>query len=120
MAVISQRLVQRRSGGRVAAMEIMPVTSTIRDCVRDKTRLEEIHDLIEAGHDHYGSQSFDQHLMELVKSEIVTFEVAKAAATNPTDFDLKMNMFTDPKASAVPGAGRRNAPDEVSHQLGGS
>jgi Tfp pilus assembly pilus retraction ATPase PilT len=29
-AVISQRLVQKKTGGRIAAMEIMPVTATIR------------------------------------------------------------------------------------------
>jgi Tfp pilus assembly pilus retraction ATPase PilT len=52
----------------VAAMEIMPVTSTIRDCIRDPDRMDEISDLIEEGREHYGSQTFDQHLMELVKS----------------------------------------------------
>jgi twitching motility protein PilT len=67
-AVISQRLVQRSDGGRVAAMEIMPVTSTIRDCIRDHHRMDEISDLIEEGREHYGSQTFDQHLMDLVRS----------------------------------------------------
>lgn len=94
-AVISQRLVQRSDGGRVAAMEIMPVTSTIRDCIRDQKRMEEISDLIEEGREHYGSQSFDQHLMELVRSGTVDFDLAKAAANNPADFDLKMNMLGD-------------------------
>ena len=101
-AVISQRLVQRKGGGRVAAMEIMPVTATIRDCIKDRDRVDEISDLIEEGKDHYGSQTFDQHLMELVKRDIVAFEVAKSAANNPADFDLKMNMFSDPRA-AKPG-----------------
>jgi hypothetical protein len=31
--------------------------------------------------------------MDLVRAGTVTFEVAKAAANNPTDFDLKMNTF---------------------------
>ncbi|HSG08398.1 MAG TPA: PilT/PilU family type 4a pilus ATPase [Longimicrobiales bacterium] len=99
-AVISQRLVQKKAGGRVAAMEIMPVTATIRDCIRDKNRLDEISDLIEEGKDHYGSQTFDQHLMDLVHRDVVDFEIAKAAANNPADFDLKMNMFNDPHARA--------------------
>jgi twitching motility protein PilT len=99
MAVISQRLVQRKTGGRVAAMEIMPVSATIRDCIKDKNRMDEIFDLIEEGKDHYGSQTFDQHLMELVQRDVVGFEVAKAAANNPADFDLKMNMFHDPRSS---------------------
>jgi len=98
-AVVSQRLVQKTEGGRVAAVEVMLMTSTVRDCVRDPDRMEEIPDLIEEGKDHYGSQSFDQHLMELVKGGVVAFEVAKAAANNPADFDLKMNMFSDPRSA---------------------
>lgn len=101
-AVVSQRLLPRADGkGRVVACEVMLVTGTIRDCIRDPARTEEIPDLIEEGRDHYGSQSFDQHLMDLVKTKQVTFEVAKAAANNPSDFDLKMNVFeTGPRDGA--------------------
>jgi twitching motility protein PilT len=116
MAVISQRLVQKKGGGRIAAMEIMPVTATIRDCIRDKNRMDEISDLIEEGKEHYGSQTFDQHLMELVKQDIVAFEIAKTAANNPADFDLKMNMFADPRATR---AGQGNMQDEMGHLFGG-
>jgi twitching motility protein PilT len=93
-AVISQRLIPTSDGkGRVAAVEIMRATGTIRDCIKDPARLDEIFDLIESGREQYGTQSFDQHLMDLVRAGTVTFEVAKAAANNPTDFDLKMNTF---------------------------
>ncbi len=93
-AVISQRLLPRkRGGGRVVACEIMVVTGTIRDCIRDPQRTEEIYDHIEAGREHYGCQSFDQHLMELVQEGTVDFEAAKAAANNPNDFELKVNLF---------------------------
>ena len=116
-AVISQRLVQKTEGGRVAAMEIMPVTATIRDCIKDTDRLDDISDLIEEGKDHYGSQTFDQHLMDLVNSGTVTFEIAKAAANNPADFDLKMNMFNDPKSGDGPG--QSGMSDEMSQMFGG-
>jgi twitching motility protein PilT len=110
-AVISQRLLPLKGRpGRVAACEIMPVTGTIRDCIRDPARLDEIFELIEEGHSHYGSQTFDQHLMELVRSEQVEFEVAKAAANNPTDFDLKMNTFGDGTED--------DTSDEMSHFFG--
>lgn len=115
-AVISQRLVQKKTGGRVAAMEIMPVSATIRDCIKDKNRIDEISDLIEEGKEHYGSQTFDQHLMDLVQRDVVAFEVAKAAANNPADFDLKMNMFNDPNAK---GQGQSSMTDEMSHLFGG-
>lgn len=95
-AVISQRLVPTKGRkGRVVACEIMIVTGTIRDCIRDSDRLEEIHDLIAEGRDHYHSQTFDQHLMDLVKADTVEFGVAKAAANNPGDFDLKMNILQE-------------------------
>ena len=110
-AVVSQRLVQTKEGGRVAAMEVMVMTSTIRDCVRDRDRVEEISDLIEEGKDHYGSQSFDQHLMELVESGMVEFELAKAAANSPNDFDLKMNILG--------GRGAEGEPVKPGREIGG-
>ncbi len=118
-AVISQRLVQTKSGGRTAAMEIMPVTATIRDCIADPSRFDEISDLIEEGKDHYGSQSFDQHLMDLVKEDLVDFKIAKAAANNPADFDLKMNMFSDPAAKKPGGDPQQGMADEMSQLFGG-
>jgi twitching motility protein PilT len=97
-------------------MEIMLMTSTIRDCVRDQDRIDQIHDLIEEGREHYGSQTFDQHLMEFVKDGIVEFEVAKAAANNPADFDLKMNMFG--AATGGPGAGgTQGLADEMTQMM---
>ena len=100
-AVISQRLVPTADAkGRVAACEIMRVTGTIRDCIRDQSRLDEIFDLVEEGREQYGTQSFDQHLMDLVRAGTVSFEIAKAAANNPTDFDLKMNTFGAPSTGS--------------------
>ncbi|MDG2239155.1 MAG: PilT/PilU family type 4a pilus ATPase [Longimicrobiales bacterium] len=116
-AVLSQRLVQKKDGGRVAAMEIMPVTATIRDCIRDPVRMDDISNLIADGKDHYGSQTFDQHLMDLVKSGVVDFQLAMAAASNSADFDLKMNMFNDPAGGEKAGDG--NMQDEITQIFGG-
>jgi twitching motility protein PilT len=94
VAVISQRLLPRKEGGgRVVAAEVMIVTSTIRDAILDKDKVYEIPDLMAEGHEQYGSQTFDQHLMKLVAEDMVSFEVAKAAATNPGDFELKMRTL---------------------------
>ena len=45
--------------------------------------------------------------MALVHEELVSFEVAKLAANNPNDFDLKMNVFgtATPQTSAGMGGG---------------
>ncbi|MEW5931772.1 MAG: PilT/PilU family type 4a pilus ATPase [Gemmatimonadota bacterium] len=94
-AVVSQRLLPRADGsGRVLAAEVMVVTGTIRDAILDPERLEEIRELIAEGRTTYGSQTFDQCLMELVQDGRVDYQVAKAAATNPGDFELKMNMLS--------------------------
>ena len=104
MAVISQRLVPTADGqGRIAACEIMTVTGTIRDCILDPDRTQEISDLIAEGRSQYGSQTFDQHLMEMVNKKVVEFEVAKANANNPNDFDLNMRGFGSSAPSAQAG-----------------
>jgi twitching motility protein PilT len=94
-AIISQRLVPLKDEkGRVVACEVMPVTGTMRDCIRDPHRMDEIYGLLESGRDQYGSQTFDQHLMDLVREGLVDFKVAMAAANSPSDFDLKMNTLS--------------------------
>ena len=94
-AVISQRLLPRADGkGRVAACEVMIVTAAIRDLILEQ-RIGEIRDFIADGREQYGMQTFDQHLADLVTQGVVSFEVALAAATQPADFELKMNMFRE-------------------------
>jgi twitching motility protein PilT len=98
-AVVSQRLLPRKDGkGRVLAAEIMVVTGTIRDCIADAERGAEIAEHIAAGKTTYGMQTFDQCLMDLVAGGQVDYAVAKAAASNPGDFELKMNMLSSPRA----------------------
>jgi twitching motility protein PilT len=94
-AVISQRLLPRANGqGRVAASEIMIVTAAIRELILDQ-RIGDIRDFIADGREQYGMQTFDQHLADLVTQGVVSFDVALAAATQPADFELKMNMFRE-------------------------
>ena len=94
IGVVSQRLLPTADRkGRIAACEVMVVTSTIRDLIRDPERIDEIADLIAEGREQYGSQTFDQHLMDLVREEKVDFDVAKHAANNPSDFELKMRTL---------------------------
>jgi twitching motility protein PilT len=87
--------------GRAAALEIMVVTATIRDLIRDRNRVGEIRDYIAEGKDQYGMQTFDQHLMDLVESGEVTFEIARAAASNPSDFELQLKTLRRRSRSAT-------------------
>jgi twitching motility protein PilT len=106
-AVVSQRLLPRRSGnGRVVAVEVMINTPAIKDLILDGSRIGEVKDFIAEGRDQYGMQTFDQCLADLVANGEVTFDVAKAAASNPSDFELKMRMFSrvsEPVDASAPG-----------------
>jgi twitching motility protein PilT len=110
-AVISQRLLPRAGGvGRVVASEVMVVTPTIRDLIIEN-RIGEIRDYIADGAQ-YGMQTFDQHLTELVNTQEVEFEVALAASTRPSDFELGFRMGkgrgTPPRNTATSSPAIRN------------
>jgi len=89
-AVISQRLVPRADGkGRVPALEVLISTARVRECIADKDRTKEIHDAITKGFTTYGMQTFDQSLMQHVKSGLVTYDEALKHVSNPDDFALR-------------------------------
>ena len=50
-----------------------------------------IKDLIEKSRIQYKMQSFDQHLVDLMKSGMITKEVALSAATSPSDFERNLS-----------------------------
>jgi twitching motility protein PilT len=88
--IISQRLVPRADGkGRVPALEVLVSTARIRECIADKDRSKEIPDAIAKGFTTYGMQTFDQSLMSLVKSGLVSYEEALRHVSNADDFALR-------------------------------
>jgi twitching motility protein PilT len=90
-SIISMRLVPRADGkGRVPAVEVLIATATIKDCVLDPDKTKTIPDVIEQGALHYGMQTFDQSILSLYKSGLITYEEALRRATNPDDFILKV------------------------------
>jgi len=107
-AVISQKLVGRRDGeGRVPAVEILRVTAAVRESIQRDEPPSEIRRLMEEGEDQYGMQTFDRHLMRLVRNGTVAYETAKAVAVSPADFELVMQTLAgeDATRSAGPGGG---------------
>jgi twitching motility protein PilT len=90
--VISQRLVPRADGkGRVPAIEVLLATARVRELIEDKDRTKEIAAAIADGHVSYGMQTFDQSLMFLLKSNVITYEEALRQATNADDFALRVS-----------------------------
>jgi twitching motility protein PilT len=90
-AIVVQKLLPLKSGkGRVVALEIMIRNSVIKHFILDTDRWREIPKAMEEGSTLYGSQSFDQHLQQLVLSDQVEYEEALAHATYPEDFVMRM------------------------------
>ena len=90
--VICQRLVKTVDGKRAAAIEVMLQTPRIRDLITEN-RDYELLDTIEEGKEIYGSQSFDQALLDLFAEGKVDEEVVLEHASNPSDMKLKLQNF---------------------------
>ncbi len=101
--VISQRLVPTIDHKRVAALEVMVKTPFIAQLILENRDVE-IRDAIEEGREIYGSQSFDQHLLELWQRKVISTEETFNYATSPSDLKLKMQgMGGKIKSSAQSG-----------------
>ncbi len=96
--IISQRLVPTVEGGRRAAMEVLVRTPRIEKLIMEN-RDYEIRDAIEAGKEHYKSQSFDQSILDLYNDGIISKEQAMKNATSASDLELKISGLTSGKAS---------------------
>jgi twitching motility protein PilT len=91
-AIVSLRLLASKDGRRrIPAVEILRVTRTIRECLR-ANRMNDIPELIRKGRDLYSMQLFDQHLIDLVNSGLVTMETAIYASSNPEEFERALRV----------------------------
>jgi twitching motility protein PilT len=91
-AIVSLRLlVNKKQNGRVPAVEVMRSTRSIQECIKDPTRTHEITEYIARGRAEK-MQTFDQHLLDLLKANKITIESALNAASNATDFQTKLEM----------------------------
>ncbi len=99
--VVSQRLIPTVDGGRRAAMEIMLRTPTIEKLIMENRDFE-IRDAIEAGREHYKSQSFDQSILEMYLDKTISKEQAMENATSASDLELKINGLSSGKITSTP------------------
>jgi twitching motility protein PilT len=86
--VVSQRLLRGAAGGRVPAVEILVVTTLVKQSI-EKNQLQDITDAMTKG-GYYGMQTFNQSLVKLAKAGLVREEEVLAAATNPDDVKLAL------------------------------
>ena len=83
-AVISQTLMKKVGGGRVAAHEIMIGTPAIRNLIRED-KVAQMYSAIQTGAK-LGMQTLDQCLTNLLQQSIIDKNVAQSKAKNPDDF----------------------------------
>lgn len=83
-AVISQTLLKKIGGGRVAAHEIMVGTPAIRNLIREN-KIAQMYSAIQTGQQ-FGMKTLDQDLANLVKKKIVTREAALTKCANKETF----------------------------------
>ncbi len=89
-AVVCQRLLTRCDmPGRVPALEILISTAAVKDYLLDPEKTAAIPDLIEDG-GQYGMMSFDQSIMGLYKTGMISFEEAINQCSNPDEFDMRV------------------------------
>jgi len=91
--IISQRLIPTVDGKRTAALEVLVRTPYIEQLIMED-RDSEIRDAVEEGKEIYGSQSFDQGILDLWRAKRISTEEAFRYATSPADLKLRMEGLT--------------------------
>ena len=96
-AIVSQRLVRAKAGGRrAAAVEIMVNTRYVADLI-EKGEIGQIKEAMDKSLSP-GSQSFEKALLELVQADLITQDEALANADSATNLLWLINNGPDSKA----------------------
>jgi len=93
--VMTQSLLKKKAGGRVAAVEIMAGTTAVRNLIRE-SKIHQLHGTMEISQKD-GMQTMDMALRDLFALGVVTKEEAQSRSTNP-------NLFSHGVRGTVPGA----------------
>jgi twitching motility protein PilT len=83
-AVITQTLLKKRAGGRIAALEILIGTPAVRNLIREN-KIHQIPSSMQTGQN-VGMQTLDMALVDLVNKGLVTREEAQSRTLTPNLF----------------------------------
>ncbi|WP_430459519.1 PilT/PilU family type 4a pilus ATPase [Thalassolituus sp. LLYu03] len=101
LAIVSQRLVPDKSGGRVPALEILLGSPRVKDLIQNG-KLEELKEAMEKSNN-TGMQSFDQALLQLVKEGQIESEVALRNADSANNLRVAMKVGGQSSAGGLEG-----------------
>jgi twitching motility protein PilT len=91
--VVSQRLMPRIAGGRVAALEVLTNTLRIKELVANGESGEKtFYNVVESG-EAYGMFTFDQHLARLFEENVITEQVAMDTASDRSRLAQAINRI---------------------------
>nr|WP_319393198.1 PilT/PilU family type 4a pilus ATPase [uncultured Desulfobacter sp.] len=104
--IVCQRLLPRSTGGRVAALEIMGMNLRINDIILNgESEGKSFHEVIAAS-TAFGMQTFDQHILDLYKADIITEETAFSYCSQKSVLSQGMDILKrekGEKTSAIEG-----------------
>jgi twitching motility protein PilU len=100
-AIVSQRLVPKKGGGRCAAIEILLNSPKVQDHIF-KGEVAELKEAMKKSRE-MGMQTFDQALFELYEQDLITYEDALRNADSENE--LRLNIKLNSKRSDAKGAG---------------
>ena len=104
VGIVSQRLLPRMNGGRVAAMEIMKGTLRIKDLLRDEDRNAELYDALKDSKLD-GMQIFDDALADLYRNDLIDYVTGMTAATSSQAFKMAATQIDIQRDRATPSVG---------------
>ncbi len=93
-AVISQRLIPRVGGGRVAAYEVLMGTPAVTNLIREN-KVRQLRNIIATGQKD-GMMVLEQHLAQLVSQGVISYEDAAYASVHPEDISALQPQHAGP------------------------
>jgi twitching motility protein PilT len=99
--IISQRLVPRKTGGRLLVTELMGSSLRTREAIeRGESENRRLHDIIEAGNT-YGWHSFEQSLIKAYEDDLITEETALLYCINKSAMRQRIDIINKRRETAA-------------------
>jgi twitching motility protein PilT len=89
LGIVSQRLLPKKSSGRIPAVEVMYNTSTTKQYILDPKETHNIKKAMVEG-EYYGMQTFDQSLVGLIQRDLIERETANEATESQQNLNLAL------------------------------
>jgi twitching motility protein PilT len=79
-AIVSQQLLPMKDDdGRVPAVEVLIATPAVRECLKDPEQVPQVKRIMADGRKELGTQTYDQHLEDLMEAGQITADTKRAA-----------------------------------------